>query len=178
MLRQNTPEFGDSGCAPELSSYLPVEEVLDAAHRLGCDSASNSGTDSAANDSTDRSADNRAYLRTGFPTAGRDHQTLTSRSRCGSRRPRTTASCCRRTAQTNVWTYLTGVYDASTHTSRLYVNGVLSAKSTNISTWYESTMTDTWVGRSDSTYWEGDLSGVHVYQSPLTQAQILADMNS
>ncbi|PRX64253.1 deoxyribonuclease NucA/NucB [Nonomuraea fuscirosea] len=72
-------------------------------------------------------------------------------------------------APVNDWFHLTGVYDATTKTAALYLNGVLvKSESLSASPWHaDSAMT---VG----TRMQGDLDEVHLYQRSLTADDVAA----
>jgi hypothetical protein len=78
-------------------------------------------------------------------------------------------------ATANTWTHLAGVYNASTHTAQLYVNGVLAGTATGITNW-NATGAFT-IGRdkyngNPTDYFNGTISDVRVFNSALVATQI------
>ncbi|MFI9381436.1 LamG domain-containing protein [Kutzneria sp. NPDC052558] len=85
----------------------------------------------------------------------------------------------------NTWTHLEGVYDATTHTATLYVNGarqstaVTAAGATgSVAGWNGSAGVllgqDTWNGQTTD-QWHGGIAGVRIYSGILTDAEAVAD---
>jgi trimeric autotransporter adhesin len=81
----------------------------------------------------------------------------------------------------NTWYYVTGVYNAGARTLDIYVNGVLNngiLVGTVPATQHNSTVNAN-IGRRTGGYlFRGTIDEVRVYGSPLTQAQIQADMTT
>jgi hypothetical protein len=80
-------------------------------------------------------------------------------------------------ATANTWTHLVGVYNASTHTAQLYVNGTLAATATGVTPW--SATADLTVGRglydgNQTDYTNGSISDVQAYNYALNANQVSA----
>jgi beta-glucanase (GH16 family) len=78
---------------------------------------------------------------------------------------------------TGTWTMLTGVYNAATRTSELYVNGALKATATGVVPF--SATGPLTIGRSqddgnDGDFFPGKISDVQVFSQPLTSVQVAA----
>ena len=73
------------------------------------------------------------------------------------------------TPQVGVWTQLTGVYDSSAQTIKLYVNGALQGSASGVTTWNSTGVT--WIGRSLTTFFAGGISDVQIYNRALTSAE-------
>src|SRR5262245_57898429 len=83
----------------------------------------------------------------------------------------------------NTWYYVTGVYNASAQTLDVYLNGVLdngALQGTVTSSQQNSTLNVTVGRRSGSNGYEfsGRIDNLRIYNSALTQAQIMADMGT
>lgn len=79
-------------------------------------------------------------------------------------------------AVANSWVQLTAVYDATAHTMKLYVNGVLATTTTSVPAIYNATGNLT-VGRhqwmaTPTGYFLGDVDDTRVYNRALTAAEI------
>ncbi len=78
------------------------------------------------------------------------------------------------TATAGQWTHLVGVFDASTDTMSLYVNGQLAGTGTNPTPWNSSTPGPLLIGGSDNNSngsqadFPGEISDVHVYDIALS----------
>jgi hypothetical protein len=88
-------------------------------------------------------------------------------------------------AQSNVWTHLTGTYDATTHTACVYATTdayeYTPRCASNVTAWNgASDAEDLFLGRGEwqgvhSDYWYGDVRGVRVYTGVLDLQHINAD---
>lgn len=74
------------------------------------------------------------------------------------------------TPQIGVWTHLVGVYDSTAKTVRLYINGQAQGSDSNVITWNSTGVT--WIGRSKSTWWQGNLSDVQIYSRALSVTEV------
>jgi len=81
----------------------------------------------------------------------------------------------------NTWYHVAGVYNASAKTLDIYVNGVLDdgvLKGTVPSVQFDPNTNVSIGRRSGGFYFNGTIDDVRVYNSALSQTQILADMNT
>ena len=79
----------------------------------------------------------------------------------------------------NTWYYVAGVYDAAARTLHIYVNGVLddgALVGTVPASQFDPVQNVTIGRRSGGYYFDGTIDEVRVYNRPLTQAEIQADM--
>jgi hypothetical protein len=78
-------------------------------------------------------------------------------------------------AVANVWTHLAGVYDASAHQIRLYVNGALRATATATISWSPTgqfVVGREWFDDNFVSYFPGDIAEVQVYDRVLGDGEI------
>jgi hypothetical protein len=80
---------------------------------------------------------------------------------------------------TGTWTYVTATWDASAHTSTLYLNGAEEAQSTSTGSLSRFTTDQFFVGKDVSgNSYTGLLDNVEIYTSAFTSAQVTADYQS
>jgi RHS repeat-associated protein len=72
--------------------------------------------------------------------------------------------------QTGVWTHLVGVYDAAARTAKLYLNGQVQGSVSNVTTWNSTGAT--WIGRSATTWFQGNISDVQIYSRALSATEV------
>ncbi len=89
----------------------------------------------------------------------------------------------------NTWTHIEGVYDMSTHTATLYVNGIKQSTAITPAGVSTNTVTgwngaggvllgqDTWTGQT-SDQWYGGIAGVRIYSGVLTADEIRDDLRA
>jgi len=77
-----------------------------------------------------------------------------------------TAASTTITPQVGVWTHLVGVYDSVAKTVKLYINGQAQGSDSNVTTWNATGVT--WIGRSKTTWFQGNLSDVQIYSRALS----------
>jgi hypothetical protein len=74
------------------------------------------------------------------------------------------------------WTALAGVFDAQTHTIKLYVDGVLAGTASHTSIWSSSGPVvigrEKWQDATNINPWGGDIASVQVYSGVLSDQQI------
>lgn len=73
-------------------------------------------------------------------------------------------------SQVGTWTHLVGVYDSEAKTAKLYVNGQAEGSESNVTTWNSTGVT--WIGRSLTTWWQGNLSDVQIYSRALSATEV------
>ncbi|MEU8238903.1 LamG-like jellyroll fold domain-containing protein [Actinoplanes missouriensis] len=91
--------------------------------------------------------------------------------------PAAIASTSTSTPGTGTWTHLAGVYDASSNTMRLYVNGSLQDTDTGARPFASSGGTTVGAGRWNGTvtdFWQGQVDDVQLYQKALTGTEVTA----
>ncbi|MFC1432489.1 LamG-like jellyroll fold domain-containing protein [Streptacidiphilus sp. N1-3] len=80
-------------------------------------------------------------------------------------------------AAANTWTHLVGVYNASTHTTQLYVNGTLTGTQTGVTTWNAPgafTLGSDLTAGTQTDFLAGSLSTVQAYDYAITANQASA----
>lgn len=98
-------------------------------------------------------------------------------SQFDSSAPTAIASTSTSTAATGTWTHLAGVYDASSATMRLYVNGAPEDTDTGAHPFASSGGLTVGAGRWNGTvtdFWQGQIDDVQLYQKALTAAEVTA----
>ncbi|QQS15465.1 MAG: fibronectin type III domain-containing protein [Candidatus Moraniibacteriota bacterium] len=83
------------------------------------------------------------------------------------------------TLSLNTWTHVTGIFDDTNNTLTVYLNGVQSTQSTNITATLQSSTNPVHVGMGWSNQsWNGRIDDVRIYNTALTQSEIQTDMNT
>jgi len=83
------------------------------------------------------------------------------------------------TVSLNTWVHLAATYDAQTHVSRIYINGVLDSESdTAITGNMQPNQRDLWIGRGGVPYFEGAIDNVKIYDRALTGEEVVGHMNT
>jgi len=74
-------------------------------------------------------------------------------------------------AKENVWTHLAAVYDSDLESLTLYVNGVAETSIEEVKP-FNAADGATWIGRSGSTYFQGDIADLKVWARPVNPDEI------
>ncbi|MFD6568313.1 LamG-like jellyroll fold domain-containing protein [Micromonospora profundi] len=176
-----------------INSSLTATNVTwsDDVHMVGGQTATFNGTSSYAQTSgqvldtsksysvaawvrlTDRSADRTVVTKDASGSASLYFQYQKSTDRWLAQMPSATSgtitwwnATSSSVPQTNVWTHLTCVYDAVDDTLKLYVNGKLESTVNGVVGFNDATR-PFWIGRSGSTWWQGNLADVQVFDRVL-----------
>lgn len=75
--------------------------------------------------------------------------------------------------QIGVWTHLAGTFDFTTRKIRFYVNGLQEGESVFVDSYAETT-NYIWIGRSDDSYWHGEIDDVRLWTRVLDPREIAA----
>jgi hypothetical protein len=81
---------------------------------------------------------------------------------------------------TDGWHHIAWTYDSASHTTKFYVDGALDFSSTTISSGAMPNAPLKWCrvgGNENSSYFDGDLDEVRIYDRALTQAEIAQDLS-